>query len=395
MLKNYYYYLVNFFDYGIQWCRASTHLFPPIHVHALYGMTSMLIIGIIMQHLWYPLCVVIPSCAVSIVTITSLYATSVFPGAAARTLILMIMSFISGAGITFYQCRQHFQTPIIVAKNIRVRGTITDIQSLEHTRFTHRITLKLHNNPALPAPLQQASIYVYIARIRDLLRVADNIEIQDITIKSAQYNDFGLHLLKEGISGTAFVGTLHATLIERPTYSFMRCIHEKRTVLLESLSKKMNPQTASLYASLFLGNRTLGKAYINDLVEHFRYWGISHHLARSGLHLVIFAITWERLFRYLPLAYIYRQFILFALGIVYYVLSWSSISFIRAFSCFMLYKCSNFFHVSSHVVYTLVLVCAAVLIYNPIQLFFLDFQLSFALTFALAWFNQTYTPYIP
>ncbi len=60
----------------------------------------------------------------------------------------------------------------------------------------------------------------------------------------------------------------------------------------------------------------------------------------------------------------------------------------RALYTFILYKICILHKRPSHLVYLLSLVCFFVLLDNPMQLFFLDFQLSFTLTFALAWFNQ-------
>jgi hypothetical protein len=50
----------------------------------------------------------------------------------------------------------------------------------------------------------------------------------------------------------------------------------------------MNTNTFALFSSLFLGNRTAIKQDLEEQKPLFKVWGISHFLARSGLHLLIF-----------------------------------------------------------------------------------------------------------
>ncbi|MFC1845655.1 ComEC/Rec2 family competence protein [Candidatus Dependentiae bacterium] len=111
-------------------------------------------------------------------------------------------------------------------------------------------------------------------------------------------------------------------------------------------------------------------------------------MARSGLHLVIFMFLWGIIFSFIPLPFTYKQLALIGLGLFYCLLSWTSISFIRAISIFLLYKISPLLHKQGQLLHLLTIICLVTLIWNPAQLLFLDFQLSFGLTLALAWFGQ-------
>ena len=122
----------------------------------------------------------------------------------------------------------------------------------------------------------------------------------------------------------------------------------------------------------------------------FRQWGISHYLARSGLHLTIFTFIWLMLFRLFPFSFFFKQLFMLLLCSIYLVFSWSSISFLRAFYSFFLYTICNICKIPIHFLHILTLVTLYVAICNPIQIFFLDFQLSFALTFALALIANLY-----
>ena len=80
-----------------------------------------------------------------------------------------------------------------------------------------------------------------------------------------------------------------------------------------------------------------------------------------------------------------------SLSILYFILSWPSISFIRAFLIFLFTKYCNLHRHPTHFMHILLLTCCIVLLINPLQLFFLDFQLSFFLTFghwAPSWFHD-------
>lgn len=219
--------------------------------------------------------------------------------------------------------------------------------------------------------------------------VGDTVEIQSVTFKEIDNIDYKKYLAKEGIAATLFLQNPNYILLKRPYLSVNRALFHQKMRIFNTLRKKIDRKTFTLFATLFLGERTYNKQYITSLSGQFQYWGLMHYLARSGLHMVIFAATWEFLFRMLPISFLVRQVILLLFYILYFILSWPSIPFIRAFLTVMLYKTCIFSKRPTHFFAALPLICCAVLLYNPLQLLFLDFQLSFLLTFALGWFNYT------
>ncbi len=228
------------------------------------------------------------------------------------------------------------------------------------------------------------SIMLYSKSVMDL-QVGDTVELRNITLKFIENKKFATYLMKEGFVSTLFIEKLDYQIIDRPTYSWARWVHTYKTNLFESIKKKCSMPTFTYFASLFLGERSTNKKFLDHASEQFKFWGISHYLARSGLHMVIFVLLWQFLLRLLPLGYMIKEISLFALGIIYYLFSWSSISFIRAFLIFSFYKWCNIANRLSHFLHILAITTSLALLYNPLYLFFLDFQLSFLLTFALAW----------
>jgi len=229
-------------------------------------------------------------------------------------------------------------------------------------------------------------VQLYAGRLHEL-RIGDTIWIDNITIKPPNENGFGRYLMRNGVVGTAFVPRPEIAVVHRPAWSFWRAVWEKRQAMLCQMQKQLSPQAFALYSSLFLGNRAVCRKELDRLTPSFQQWGIMHYLARSGLHLVIFAAVWALLFRFIPVSLLWKQLMLIVLAVIYALFSWLSLSFVRAFAVFMLYQLCGMLRLPFHFLYCLTLVCFVVVLLNPVQVLFLDFQLSFALTFALGWFG--------
>ncbi len=217
------------------------------------------------------------------------------------------------------------------------------------------------------------------------LEVADQVKIENIAIKKPNNDNFWNYLIKEGILTTIFTQKLEFTVVYRPTYSVRRWFFTYKNNLLSRFQDQLSPATFHLFSSLFLGVKN--KKALETVNKQFKYWGILHYLARSGLHLAVVITIYEASLRFIPLPFMAQQLLLLLLGILYYLLSWSSISFIRAFIMFLYYKLSILAQIPTHFLHILLATCYIILLTNPTQLFFLDFQLSFCLTFALGWLN--------
>ena len=156
---------------------------------------------------------------------------------------------------------------------------------------------------------------------------------------------------------------------------------KKRNTTYEKLSKKLSRKTATFFSSIFLGTKAFSP--IDKTKEAFGFWGLAHYLARSGLHIVLLIFAWSLLLNIIPLPFWQKRIILLCVTLFYTALTWSSISFMRALGVFILYEVGRIFKYQMNFLHILSFVCITILISNPLQLFFLDFQLSFALTFAL------------
>lgn len=268
-----------------------------------------------------------------------------------------------------------------------IKGTITDIGTIEHQITKQKVVIKINNikkNNLSHWEKENRYIQIY-TYTNNTIMVGDYIQINDITFKRPRSPSFQSYLIKEKIVATIFNTRINFILVSRPTYSLQKFIFNLRKRLISSLRQKLSPSAFTLFSSLFLGNRSINKKQAEKLSDQFKQWGGSHYLARSGLHLVIFVIIWQSLLRTIPLSYMVKQIILLIFGILFFVLSWPTTSFIRAFYAFIYCKMCFFLTARSHFLHTITLITLIILFTNPMQLFFLDFQLSFSLTFGLAW----------
>lgn len=355
-------------------------------IHPLYYITLTLILGIWCKSLYSWVYLLIP---LFLIFFSSLWFISkkknnYFP------LIFCLAAFTFGAYRYNAQHESHALFYKFTQGNaINIIGSISSIERIEHPRFKYSILLETDKIEELQNKQHTSinrTIQIYTAR-RIPFEVQDKIYLKNIIIKQPSNNDINKYLIKEDIVGMAFISHFDYELMHKPSYSFKRWFFYFKQDLLDRCRKKLSRSTFALFASIFLGNRHYGKKYMEEPKDSCKTWGTYHYLARAGLHLVTIIFVWQFLLNFLPINFFFKNLFMLLLSILYFLLSWPSIAFVRAFSTFLFYKLCVLMQVSAHFFYILTLTCFLVLLHNPMQLFFLDFQLSFGITFALSWFG--------
>ena len=290
---------------------------------------------------------------------------------------------VLGYGVFIYHSQSKLPSPVL--KNAFILGKITDKSFSDSSFLKHRTRLEVSkiktDHGWLAAPF---TLYIY-SRKRIHGRVQDSIECGPLTIKETTDKGFALYLQREGVSATSFPQHLHYKIKKRSGFSYLNWLFWQRELLQIKLRKKLSPVTFSLFSSLFVGNRKPVSKALAPSKQHFKKWGILHHLARSGLHLVVFIMIWHYLLNMLPLSFTKKHFIISFLILFYFLFSWSSLSFLRAFVVYAIYKVGALAQSKTHPLHTICCACLLLLLHNPSHLFFLDFQLSFLLSFFLLW----------
>lgn len=302
---------------------------------------------------------------------------------------LFLLFFMVGSFRIKNQEKKHYLFfKNIYNKNHIITGTINSINKSNHIFYKRCINInnvKIIKNKKIKS--FDYGVNFYINKLTNL-KIGDNIEIKNIIFKEPKNKSFTDYTIKES-KITAFSNkNITIKKLNSSVKTITLFLSSKKSELLKSFRKKMQKKTFTLFSSIFLGNKLEVKKELNKEKQYFKLWGILHYLARSGLHLVIFVWIWQLILMYIPLSFFIKKIIILFLGVIYCLFSWPSTPFIRAFLLFFLYNTSSLTNFKTHFLHGLTLVSFLVLFTNPIQLFFLDFQLSYGITIALAWFNH-------
>ena len=261
----------------------------------------------------------------------------------------------------------------------------------ESSSYRSCLTLKITHLKDHPLPPQR-TIRLYL-RSKSSLLPGDTISFRDLRFKQQSNKGYERFLFKEGIVCCSYIKKLKYKRFHRPWINLRRWRMGIRNRLLKSLSKKLSPQAGALLSALFLGMKKGPKKHMRSyykLRQSFTWWGIVHYLARSGLHVVLLIGIWRLLLYRIALPFWITQVITLLFLGLYYLISWASISFIRAVIAYLFYEGCVVIGRPPRLLHIVSLTALIVLIYNPFQLFYVDFQLSFGLTCGLALLKEAF-----
>jgi competence protein ComEC len=353
-------------------------------IHPLLPITISFIIGIIIQ--WHAAIAISTPSFLILPALLLIVATKLSRPAA--IFVLCCAALIIGIWLYARQQNEFDQFHEKFSGAVCVRGKVVALEPIDSPRFNYQLTMAVSTISLKEGAANPVNINIlFYLKKKPRARIGDTIEIDDLKIKRPAQS-FAQFLIKQGCVASCCIGELKETIIQRDTRNFWRSVDQIRHTLLQRLEKKLAPATFELVCSIFLGNRAYVKRKMDKTKDCFKIWGISHYLARSGLHVVLFIMLWHFLLSLFPFSYRCKQLLLVTLILLYALLSWNSISFERAVLMFILSRGTNLFGYANHYIHVITLATLFVLILNPFQLFFLDFQLSFGFTFALAWFGQ-------
>lgn len=263
---------------------------------------------------------------------------------------------------------------------VTIQGTIEQINRSTLIKDQTTIVITTNNIYTKRAKLtipKKIALFFPTEHVRNLQEY-NTITVYNIQLEQAQPDsDYQRYLIKEGFWAVAR-GTNYTNYDIQ-----IHPLHWQQKILL-AFKQKLNTLSSSLFEPLFLGKKE--KNIDGITIQHKSvYWGIAHHMARSGAHLAILFGLIMLLLHYTQLPYALRYFLCIFLLLGYAIISQSSISFLRALFMILLHIIAKLRkHIPSSL-HTLTITTLATLIYNPMQLFFLDFQLSFGITYIIIW----------
>lgn len=259
-----------------------------------------------------------------------------------------------------------------------VTGTVIEYEKTEHPYYRTVLTVQLHHIETATEKLSVAgNLMVYCPR-RPKVRVADTITLHAITLQPSK----NLSTSSCAYTYCSYKDLAALSVVHRPRYSLTRFFHRCKQNLLRCAAAHLSPTTYAFFTSLFLGKKQKTAEW-KQIEYLFGLWGIMHYVARSGLHLVVCMYLYSWIFRFLPLPRLFKHILLYVLCCIYFLCSWASVPFIRAFLTYSLQTIYSFFNCTLFAFHIFSLILAGTLLHSPLHLFCLNFQLSFALTGAL------------
>jgi len=301
-------------------------------------------------------------------------------------LLILFLIFIFGKFTINKQRLKYFNFKKIAnERTFNIIGKVTNLENVDKKQIVHLKIEKLYDD----------NQYLYfnhniqITLLRHAyLQPEDIIKINQLKFSYNANEAYEKYLIKENIYASLFCNKIKYKLLYRPRNSLFKKIIQIKNRLLNKIKQKMSPETFTLFCSIFMGHKKSYKENINDQKDKFNYWGLSHYLARSGLHLVIISAMWFFLLTILQISFKARSLIICFLILIYNIFTWNSVSFLRSFIMLLLYNYCIIFDLQINSLQLITLTCITMLISNPVQLFFLDFQLTFLLTYAIIWLNR-------
>ncbi len=231
------------------------------------------------------------------------------------------------------------------------------------------------------------------ARIGDKITAYGNIK-KPLNYSNPGQLDIVTMLKSEGITATLSTGKFGVDIeeIEGSIWiKFLRFMMEIREHYKNSMREIMsNQDAAAIFAMLFGGYEGLNQ----DLIESFRLTGIVHILSVSGSHMSLLAATVAWLCKYLKLNRRLTFLIGFTVIGAYTVLSGFLFQVIRAaFMGLLVFVAGTSKKYNQNSRRSLTIIAIILLIYQPLSLFHISFQLSFLATAGIIYFGSSLIHY--
>jgi len=290
--------------------------------------------------------------------------------------------FIGGAWrYLSHETTLHYQLSCLCDKPLNLKGKILEIGPQPHIVIVDPIELK-HSSTTESVALPTIPIQLTLHKDNPIVTHGDTIEVSHIWFAYPSQERL-ISLQRKGIIANCYVSRQREIIITPGPLSFFSYFSVSKNNILKKTSASLSPATATLFSSIFLGANFFDTDSTVALRKSFSWWGISHYLARSGLHLVLLASMLHFFACLLPLSYHIKQLILLLCIWGYALLSWPSISFMRANMMIFCNVMCTLIKVPTNNMHFLMCSTIAMLLYNPSYLYCLEFQLSFFLTFGL------------
>ena len=297
-----------------------------------------------------------------------------------------LLSCILGMFSWQYQCQKQLRYEEFFSNyTLNVIGTITDQQEQElkqKKRLEIHITA-FHTTLNLEWQSINAKIIIHTTNTQEL-EVGDTVIITKLTC--APLNESLRNWLRKNNYAALCFYTPNIKTIQHPLVSLKKIHWNIRQYLVQQFKLKLSPQAYGLFTSIFLGNPDKNNIYAYH--KFFSWWGLNHYLARAGLHTLILFLILRFLIGIFTSRFMTKTILHIGVSTFYYLITWQNIPFIRAFLVLIGGQCCHLLHVPINTLHLLNLILLMYILINPQSIFFLDFQLTFAITYTLVFIGR-------
>lgn len=202
--------------------------------------------------------------------------------------------------------------------------------------------------------------------------------------------DYGLYLEKQGVFRQAFVRSEDVVLHSSPEISLLAIAASIRKQIQSALENGgVGGEALEIVNAMLLGQR---QDMSKSLVSQYAKAGAVHILAVSGLHLGILLLILNAIFSIverLPKGKLIKTILVISGLWCFAIVAGLSASVLRAVAMFSAVSLGLFMQRRNAVAYSLIISMLGLLLWRPLLLFDVGFQMSYAAVFGIIWLYPT------
>ncbi len=297
--------------------------------------------------------------------------------------IILMLIFAFGISYTNYKTPQNDELQKYVFQNCQIIGTVASIPKYDNQKTKFYFDVKEINTKK---EIGQTAVSIYISenpkiQIGDILILKGKFQNPHKATNFGQF-DYADYLKNQGIF-TVFYSQNYKTQGKSEDFHFkaQKYFANLAEKILQKHSKYLTQNQTDLLGGIVFGHRSINLS--DDLKQDFINSGTFHILAASGMQIALVLLFWCFLMKLIKLPY---NFSLISGGFIiifYACFTGFPASILRALLMAEFIILGKLIDRQADNVALLLFVCSLMLLYNPVSLLDVGFQLSFVTTFGL------------
>ncbi len=278
-------------------------------------------------------------------------------------------------------------------KIITIEGKVVD-KELDNQTFIVNIEILKSDNRIIQKVDEK--IILKSTEAAEELKIGSSIKVkgrilEPLYSKNRFVFDYKEYLLRNNIQGTMFIerNDLETLKHENILYRIKESVLKKSETFI---NKNLYKENADILKSVLYGDTD----YLDEsFLTGARNTGIAHVFAVSGLHIGIFIVVFSYIFKFLKLNIRKSQIIILGFLWFYAFIIGFPVSILRALILFSIITLGNLLYRKNSPFNSISLAGLILLIYNPLWIFDVGFQLSFSTTITIYFYLNYVNPKIP